>query len=176
MLTVNRFTLLSVLLSITTTFLIHTTVTFIKFHNDIHSFNRLGLAELGLSTLESLIKNCEIEINGHVIAPNRSRIIPVSNNTCTITIKAPLNEFSALYPLNRITRTIGPVIKGKLTFKNYIIDPSDLQYLKSIDNAQMDISSVIIDLLDKHKLLESNSPVQPQWHWHPLRTIHIVIS
>lgn len=147
----------------------------IKFHNDIHSFRQLGLPALGLGALEPLIKHCDILINNILIPHGQSRLIKVINNTCSITISARLDYFDVIFNFRSFNKKITPLFKCNLIFKKYNIHPHDIQHLETSDDGQLDISSVIVDLLDVYNLLDPNNQLTYTWKFHPFRTIAVII-
>lgn len=135
---------------------IHTefTIPMVTFKNDITTLHKLNSEKI-IRSLNLLIDTCKVLVNGQIIKKGHMAKVPVINGKCTVTIVGRLDYFHPIFELNFFLRKIGRFIKSHLIF-SYEIHQEDLVIVDGHEG-HIDISNVIIDLVDKYDLWEGNN-------------------
>jgi hypothetical protein len=130
-------------------------INIVTFKNDITSLHQLDSHII--KDLRALINSCLILVNGQVIKKGQLVDVPVINGKCTITIIGRLDFFDPIFNLNLLIKVLGRFISSHLVF-SYQIDADDLVVVNGHDS-HIDISNIIIDLVDKYDLWEGSPSV-----------------
>lgn len=130
------------------------TINMVTFRNDITSLHQLESEQI-IKDLARLINTCKIFVNGQLIKQGYLVKVPVIGNKCTITIVGRLDYFHPIFDLHPLIRLAGRFIQSHLIFY-YEIHPEDL-IVHDNQEACIDISNVIIDLVDKYDLWQGNN-------------------
>jgi hypothetical protein len=146
----------------------------IRFNNDIQMIPEVFSDQPIISRISPLINGCSIYVNGVHIPHGSFQEVPVVDYKCTVTITARLDHFDPIFNLNFLVKKVAPYIRGHLIF-SYELSPEDIENLGGNTDIHIEVSNVIIDLIDKYKLLEGNTDVPYKAEFMPIRNAKIII-